>query len=68
MPRFRSRLAAGSVAAVLAFVPAACGDDEDDDGAVTDEEVNELEETGEDVGNELEEEVGEGQGETEDDE
>ena len=67
MPRSRTRLAAGAVAAVLAFAPAACSD-EDGDGAVTDEEVDELEETGEDAGNELEQEVEEGGNETEDDE
>ena len=65
--RTRSRtLTAAALAGVLLFGGAACSD-EDGDGATTDEEVNEVEEGGEDVGNQLEEEVDEGQNETEDD-
>ena len=54
------KLAAVALVASLSLFGAACGDDEDGDGATTDEEVNELDETGEDVGNEAEEEIDEG--------
>ena len=52
-------------AASLLLVPAACSD-EDGDGATTDEEVDELDEGSEDVGNELEEEVDQGSDEVDD--
>lgn len=59
------KLTAASFVALLALGGAACSD-EDGDGARTDEEIGELEDTGEDVGNELEQEVDEGQEEMED--
>jgi hypothetical protein len=59
------KLLAALFAASLLLVPAACSD-EDGDGATTDEEVDELDETGEDVGNQVEEEINEGQNETDD--
>ena len=52
-------------AASLLLVPAACSD-EDGDGATTDEEVDQLDETGEDIGNEVEEEVDQGEEEVDD--
>jgi hypothetical protein len=52
------RAAALSLSAVLALGGvAACGDDEDGDGGTTDEEIQEGEDTVEDVGDEIEEEV-----------
>ena len=58
------KLTAASFVALLALGGAACSD-EDGDGARTDEEIGELEDTGEDVGNQLEEEVEEGENEVE---
>jgi hypothetical protein len=49
-------LATGLAAGALLLVPA-CGDDEDGDGGVTDEEIQDLEDQGEDIGDEIEEEV-----------
>jgi hypothetical protein len=49
-------LGTGLAAGALLFVPA-CGDDEDGDGGVTDEELQELEDQGEQIGDQLEEEV-----------
>lgn len=46
---------AGLTAGTLLLVPAC--DDEDGDGGVTDEEIQDVEDTGEDVGNEIEEEI-----------
>ena len=57
---------AASFAGALLLSPVACSD-EDGDGATTDEEVDELDETGEDVGNEVEEEVDQGEDEVDDD-
>lgn len=51
------RAAALSLAAVLTLAGAACGDDEDNDGGTTDEEIQEGEDTVDSVGDELEEEV-----------
>jgi hypothetical protein len=52
------RAATLSLSAVLALGGvAACGDDEDGDGGTTDEEIQEGEDTVEDVGDEIEEEV-----------
>ncbi|HZM30835.1 MAG TPA: hypothetical protein VFB77_10130 [Acidimicrobiales bacterium] len=52
------RAAALSLAAVLAlFGAAACGDDEDGDGGVTDEEIQEGEDTVDSLEDEAEEEV-----------
>ena len=64
MNRIRRASALAAVAS-LALVGAACSD-EDGDGADTDEEIEQLDETGEDVGNEIEEEVDEGADEVED--
>lgn len=64
----RTRIAAITTAGLFGLGSlglAACSD-EDGDGARTDEEIGELEDTGEDVGNELEQEVDEGQEEMED--
>jgi hypothetical protein len=52
-------------AASLLLVPAACSD-EDGDGATTDDEVDELDEGSEDVGNELQEEIDQGEDEVDD--
>lgn len=60
------KLAALGLVASLSLVGAACGDDEDGDGATTDEEVNEVDEGAEDVGNEVGEEVEEGADEVDD--
>jgi hypothetical protein len=51
------RVATLSLAAVLALGGAACGDDEDNDGGVTDEEIQEGEDTVDSIGEEVEEEV-----------
>jgi hypothetical protein len=48
-------IAAGLAAGALVLVPA-CSD-EDGDGGTTDEELQDVQDTGEDVGNEVEEEV-----------
>lgn len=53
-----------AIAATLVFAPAACSD-EDGDGAGTDEEVDEIDEGAEDVGNDVDEEVDEGAEEVE---
>lgn len=53
------RVSTVALAATLLLVPAACAD-EDGDGAETDEEVDQLDETGEDVGDQLEQEIDEG--------
>ena len=69
MTKLRLRHAASvALAATLVFAPAACGDDEDGDGATTDEEVDDLDEGAEDVGNDVGEEVKEGENEIDDDE
>lgn len=52
--------AVGALTAGLALGGVACGDDEDGDGATTDEEVGELDDTVDETGEELEEEVEEG--------
>ena len=60
-------LTIGVAAGTLVLVPAC--DDEDNDGGVTDEEIQDLEDTGEDVGDEIEEEVdAQNEGSNEDDE
>jgi len=59
------KLAALGLVATLSLFGAGCGNDEDGDGATTDEEVNQVDETGEDVGNEVEQEVDEGAEEVE---
>jgi hypothetical protein len=52
------RAIGGAATAVLfAFVPAACGDDEDGDGGTTDEELEDVESTVDSIGDEVEEEV-----------
>lgn len=66
----RRRVAATSLASILAlgsFGLAACAD-EDGDGADSDEEVDQLDEGAEDVGDEVEDEVREGADEIDDDE
>jgi len=62
------RAATIALAATLVFAPAACGDDEDGDGATTDEEVDEVDEGAEDVGNDVGEEIEEGENEVDDSE
>ena len=57
--------AVGALAAGLALGGVACGNDEDDDGATTDEEVGELDETVDESGDQLEEEVEQGTEEVE---
>ena len=64
MTKFR-RFASVAAVATLLFAPAACGDDEDGDGAETEEEVDQLDEGAEDVGNDLEQEMDEGAEEVE---
>ena len=64
MATYRRTLAASAFALALAFGGAACSD-EDGDGAVTDEEVGELDEQGEKVGDELDQEMTEGDKEAE---
>ena len=64
MNRIRRASAVAAVAS-LALFGAACSD-EDDDGAETDEELEQLDESGEDVGNDLEEELNEGEEELRD--
>lgn len=59
-PLARKAAAATFTAALLVGGLTACSD-EDGDGARTDEEIGELEDTGSDIGNELEQEVDEGQ-------
>jgi hypothetical protein len=59
------RTIALSFAAVLGLGLVAC-EDEDGDGAETDEEVNELDEKSEDVGNDVEDEVRQGSDEVND--
>jgi hypothetical protein len=53
------KLLAGMLGLSVVLLPAACSD-EDNDGSTTDEEVDQLDEKSEDVGNELEEEIDEG--------
>jgi len=60
MTRTPRTLAAVALTASLALTGAACGDDEDGDGATTDEEVGEIEDTVEDGADEVSEEVEEG--------
>ena len=60
------RAATIALAATLVLAPAACGDDEDGDGATTDEEVDEVDEGAEDVGNDVGEEIEEGENEVDD--
>ena len=50
----------GALAAVLALGGVACGNDEDGDGATTDEEVGELDENVDEGADQLEEEVDQG--------
>ena len=59
------RAATMAFAATLVFAPAACSNDEDGDGAGTDEEVDQIDEGAEDVGNDVGEEVDEGAEEVE---
>ena len=49
------KLAALGLVTSLSLFGAACGDDEDGDGATTDEEVNEVDEGAEDVGEDIDE-------------
>ena len=51
-----TRIITASIAAGALLLVPAC-DDEDGDGGTTDEELQDLEDTGEDVGNQVEEEV-----------
>lgn len=62
--QMRKKLAIGLVA-LMPFSLAACSD-EDNDGAVTDEEVNEVDEALEDAYDRVETEIEEGAEETED--
>lgn len=64
MHTFR-RTALAAVAALSLLGAAACSDDEDGDGAETDEEVEQLDEQLEDTGDDLEEEIDEGESEVE---
>jgi hypothetical protein len=48
------RLLGGALAGALIFAAPACGDDEDGDGGTTDEEIQDVEDTAEDLGNEAE--------------
>jgi hypothetical protein len=57
------RAATIALTSALLFAPAACSD-EDGDGATTDEEQGEIDDTLDDAGEELEQEVDEGQEET----
>jgi len=45
------------LATMLAFAGAACGDDEDGDGGTTDEEIQDIEDTGDDIEQEVDEEL-----------
>ena len=58
------RIASVALAATLVLAPA-CGDDEDGDGAETDEEIDQIDEGAEDLGDDLEEELDEGEEEVE---
>jgi hypothetical protein len=58
------KLLAALFAGALLLTPVACSD-EDGDGAVTDEEVDELEQNTDDAREEIEQEVDEGQNEVE---
>jgi hypothetical protein len=58
----RRRIAALAAVAILGLGGAACSD-EDGDGATTDEEQRELEETGEDIGDRIDQELEEGENE-----
>lgn len=60
----RKATAATFTAALLLGGLTACSD-EDGDGARTDEEIGELEDRGEDIGNEIEQEIDKGQEEME---
>jgi hypothetical protein len=62
---YRQSLIAAGLVGVLALGGATACSDEDGDGATTDEEVGELDDAGEDVGDELQQEVEEGQNEAE---
>jgi hypothetical protein len=57
--------AVGALTAGLAFGGVACGEDEDGDGATTDEEVGELDDRVDETGDQLQEEVEEGGAEAE---
>jgi hypothetical protein len=61
---FREQTAIALIA-LMPFSLAAC-EDEDDDGAVTDEEVGQIDEEAEESADQLEEEVDEGAEETDD--
>ena len=63
--RTRTRLAAGSLTALLLFGGLACSD-EDGDGGSLDEETEELEDKGRDAGNEVEQQLDEGAEENDD--
>lgn len=58
------KFAAAGIVTVLAFGGVACSD-EDGDGATTDEEVGEIQDKAEDTGDQIQEEVDEGQNEAE---
>ena len=64
MKTMNRRIAAIAAVAVLGLGGAACSD-EDGDGATTDEEVDQIDEGAEDTGEQLEEEVNEGEEEAE---
>ena len=66
---YRRKLAATGLVAVLALGGATACSDEDGDGAVTDEEIQDVEDGAEDVGDQVEEEIeGQDEGTNEDDE
>ena len=60
----RHPIAGVALAATLLLAPVACSD-EDGDGATTDEEVDQIDEGAEDVGDDVNEEVDEGAEEVE---
>lgn len=64
MSRFRRSSTAVGLAAALVLAAGACSD-EDGDGATTDEEIGEISETIEDGGDQLEEELEQGESELE---
>jgi hypothetical protein len=51
------RLLGGAFAGVLVLAAPACGDDEDGDGGTTDEEIQDVEDTAEDLGQDAEDTV-----------
>jgi hypothetical protein len=58
--RTMRKVGAGFLTLAIVFGPAACGSDEDGDGSTTDEEVDQLDEKGEDIGDDMQEEVDRG--------